>query len=253
MRRPSLSIPFASTASWSSRFSHTALATSPPAISSFTYSSSAPAFASTSAAGPSSQVSQEEYLDFVSASTRNVQKRRQRADIHRRASGAPARPTLSQLEEEVEMDQSRQESACVHCGGQPSFPSAGSLLSQFAAHSLPARASPWSREALGTPASRPFPSALLASKLAHAARNDEYGPATDLGRRSARDAQASPRLHRSSRSRGRPIRINDLDETLERALSFANWSKRGRAGVWQPPLDASQSLVDLVAALEDRE
>jgi hypothetical protein len=44
-----------------------------------------------------------------------------------------------------------------------------------------------------------------------------------------------------------------LDETLERALSFANWSKRGRAGIWQPPLDASQSLVDLVAALEDRE
>ena len=256
MHRPSLSsVPSASTASWSSRFNHTAFATSPPAMSSFTYSSSAPAFASTSAAtaGHSAQVSPEEYLDFMSASTRNVTKRRQRADIHRRASGAPARPKLSQLEEEAELDQYRQESACMHCGGQPSSPSTGDLLSHLTAFSLPPPTSLWSAEAFDTTTSQPVSSALLAAKLAHVAGDVEHHPTTELGRRSSRHAQASPRSHRDSSSRGRHPRTNGLDETLERALTFANWSKRGRAGVWQPPLDASQSLVDLVAALEDRE
>lgn len=40
---------------------------------------------------------------------------------------------------------------------------------------------------------------------------------------------------------------DNVDERFERALMFAEWSKRGRAGVWEGPQDASNGLKKLVA------
>jgi hypothetical protein len=41
----------------------------------------------------------------------------------------------------------------------------------------------------------------------------------------------------------------DTEDKLERALEFARWSRRGRAGVWESPEGVSDTVRDLVATL----
>lgn len=42
----------------------------------------------------------------------------------------------------------------------------------------------------------------------------------------------------------------DAESRFERALAFANWNKRGRAGVWEPPAGVSKTVQELVASIE---
>lgn len=43
---------------------------------------------------------------------------------------------------------------------------------------------------------------------------------------------------------------SDLDEQYERALRLAGWTKRGRAGTWEAPDDATSALRTLIAAAD---
>ena len=43
---------------------------------------------------------------------------------------------------------------------------------------------------------------------------------------------------------------DNVNERFERALAFAQWSKRGRAGVWEAPEYANNSLKTLVVSVQ---
>ena len=47
-----------------------------------------------------------------------------------------------------------------------------------------------------------------------------------------------------------PRKALEAENRFERALAFANWNKRGRAGVWESPDGVSETVRDLVASIE---
>lgn len=47
-----------------------------------------------------------------------------------------------------------------------------------------------------------------------------------------------------------PRKALKAEDRFERALAFANWNKRGRAGVWESPDGVSETVRELVASIE---
>jgi len=64
------------------------------------------------------------------------------------------------------------------------------------------------------------------------------------------DIEESHQLTKVPAHDGSPRKVLDGESRFERALAFANWSKRGRAGVWESPEGVSETVRDLVATIE---